>query len=531
MEQDELRQIILEGQTALGIELGSTRIKAVLTDKRGAVLAVGAFDWENRLENGIWTYSMDEVWAGLRACYAALVTNVQAKYRLTLETIGAIGVSAMMHGYLPFDKNGNQLAAFRTWRNTITGQAAEKLTELLGFNIPQRWSIAHIYQAMLNREKHVADLDFVTSLAGYIHYSLTGERVIGIGDASGVFPVDSTALDYDEGMVKKFDVLAAQAAYPWRLRQILPRVLCAGEFAGTLTAEGAARLDPTGTLKPGIPLAPPEGDAGTGMVATNSVALRTANISAGTSVFLMAVLEKPLSRVYGEIDMVTTPAGAPVAMIHANTCTSDLNAWVGLLGEAAKLMGGSADSGELFAKLFSVALEGDVDCGGLLNYNYLAGEPVAGLDRGKPLFVREPDSHFSLANFMRAQLYACVATIKLGMHILENERVSFDSVLGHGGFFKTERVGQLIVSAALDAPVTVMETAGEGGPWGMALLAAFMKNKESGESLEAYLAEKVFAGASCETVMADDEDRRGFGVFMERFKSGLAVLRSATENL
>lgn len=531
MEELDFRQSILAGQTALGIELGSTRIKAVLIDERGAVLAVGAYDWENRLENGIWTYSMDEVWAGLRGCYTALIADVKAKYGLTLETIGAIGVSGMMHGYLPFDKDGNQLTEFRTWRNTLTGEAAEKLTELLGFNIPQRWSIAHVYQAMLNREPHVPDLDFVTSLAGYIHYSLTGERVIGIGDASGMFPVDSAALDYDEGMVKKFDALAEEAAYPWRLRRILPRVLCAGEFAGTLTAEGAALLDPTGALKPGIPLAPPEGDAGTGMVATNSVAQRTANISAGTSVFLMAVLEKPLSKVYGEIDLVTTPAGAPVAMIHANTCTSDLNAWVGLLGEAAKLMGGSADSGALFTKLFNIALEGDADCGGLLSYNHLAGEPVAGIDRGRPLFVRKPDSRFNLANFMRAQLYACVATIKLGMHILEKEHVSFDSVLGHGGFFKTERVGQLVMSAAFDTPVTVMETAGEGGAWGMALLAAFMKNEESGESLEGYLAEKIFADAPCDTVTAGDGDRRGFAAFMERYKSGLAILRSATEKL
>lgn len=531
MEKHDCRQLILEGNTALGIELGSTRIKAVLTGERGAVLALGAYDWENRLENGIWTYSMEEVWAGLRGCYAALSADVKAKYGLTLETIGAIGISGMMHGYLPFDKNGNQLAEFRTWRNTTTGEASERLTELFSFNIPQRWSIAHIYQAMLNHEPHVPDLDFVTSLAGYIHYRLTGERIVGIGEASGIFPVDSELLNYHRGMTEKFDDLVENVAYPWRLGQILPRVLRAGEFAGALTPEGAELLDPTGALKPGIAFAPPEGDAGTGMTATNSVAPRRANVSAGTSVFLMAVLEKPLSKVYSAIDMVTTPSGAPVAMIHANTCTSDLNAWVALMGEAAVLMGGSGDTGELFTRLFKHALSGDADCGGLLNYNYFAGEPVAGVDRGKPLFVREPDSRFNLANFMRAQLYSSVATIKLGMRILEDEQLAFDSVLGHGGFFTTERVGQLIMSAALNAPVTVMETAGEGGPWGMALLASFMKNRGEGESLEAYLAEKIFADAPCSTVTAAEDDRRGFEVFMERYKNGLALMGMAAEKL
>lgn len=531
MEEKDFAQMIKAGETALGIEFGSTRIKAVLVGRGGAVLASGGHSWENRLENGVWTYAPQDVWTGLRACYAALAADVRKTYGLPLETIGAIGISGMMHGYLPFDRDGRQLVPFRTWRNTMTGEAAEKLTALFGFNIPQRWSIAHLYQAMLNGEAHVPALDFVTTLAGYVHFALTGRRVAGIGEASGIFPVDGAAGDYDAGMLEKFDALAEKAGYPWRLRGLLPRVLRAGEPAGVLTPEGARLLDPTGTLRPGIPFAPPEGDAGTGMAATDSVAPRTANVSAGTSVFLMAVLDKPLARVHPEIDMVTTPTGAPVAMIHANTCTSDLNAWIGLFGEAARLMGGTADPDVLFPALFRLALAGEPDCGGLLSYNYLAGEPVANLNWNRPLFLREPDSRFTLANFMRAQLYAAVATIRLGLRILADENPAFDRVTGHGGFFKVPGVGQRIMSAALDAPVTVMETAGEGGPWGMALLAAYMREKAPGETLEDYLDGKIFAGAPSSTVMADETERRGFEAFMTRCERGLAVLRAAEGTL
>lgn len=531
MGEKDLAQWIKAGQTALGIEFGSTRIKAVLIGEGGTALASGGYGWENRLENGVWTYALADVWAGLQTCYAALASDVRGKYGLPLETVGAIGISGMMHGYLPFDRSGKQLAAFRTWRNTMTGEAAERLTALFDFNIPQRWSIAHLYQAMLNGEDHVPALNFVTTLAGYVHHALTGERVAGVGEASGIFPVDGEKGDYDAGMLARFDALAEDAGVPWRLRQLLPRVLPAGAPAGSLTPAGARLLDPTGTLRPGIPFAPPEGDAGTGMAATNAVAPRTANVSAGTSVFLMAVLDRPLTRVYPEIDRVTTPTGAPVAMIHANTCTSDLNAWIGLFGEAAALMGGTAEPDVLFPKLFNLALAGEPDCGGLTSYNYLAAEPVSGLDWNRPLFVREPDGRLTLANFMRAQLYAAVATMRLGLRILDGEHLTIDRVLGHGGFFKVSGVGQRVMSAALEAPVTVMQTAGEGGPWGMALLAAYMREKAPGETLEDYLNDRIFAGAPVSTVMADETDRRGFEAFMTRYGRGLAALRAAEGKL
>ena len=519
-------------RTALGIELGSTRIKAVLIGPDHTVLASGAHEWENRLENGCWTYPLDEVWAGVQAAYAKLAAAFAAQYGTPPTAVGAMGVSGMMHGYLPFSRNGAQLAPFRTWRNTTTGPAAAELTELFGFNIPQRWSAAHLYQAMLNGEGQVKDIAFLTTLAGYVHWRLTGEKVLGVGDASGMLPIDSAACDYDAAMVRRFNGLLQAHELAYRLEDILPRVLRAGEAAGVLTAEGAKLLDPTGTLRPGVPLCPPEGDAGTGMVATGSVAPRTGNVSAGTSVFAMAVLEKPLSRVYPEIDMVTTPAGAPVAMVHCNTCTSDLDAWVKLLGEMAGAAGAALSKQALYELFYKKALEGEADCGGLVNYNCYSGEPVAGLARGCPLFVRRPDARLNLANFARAQLYSAMATLKLGMDILlEGEGVPLDTLCGHGGLFKTPIVGQRLLAGALGVPVAVMETAGEGGPWGMAVLAAYMLNRRKGETLERYLADRVFAAAKGSIEPPQETDRAGFARFMERYKKGLAAEQAAAEAL
>ncbi|HML48166.1 MAG TPA: FGGY-family carbohydrate kinase, partial [Clostridia bacterium] len=453
----------LPENTALGIELGSTRIKAVLVGPEGRTLASGSCEWENKLENGFWTYGLDEVWEGLRACYRALNEDVRARYGAKLARVGAIGISAMMHGYLVFDEKAEMLTPFRTWRNTTTDEAAQKLSALLKFNMPQRWSAAHLYQAILNDEPHVPRIAYLTTLAGYVHWKLTGEKVLGVGDASGMFPIDSRTGDYDAGMLRQFDELIAPKGYPWKAADILPRVLPAGAGAGILTKEGAALLDETGTLQPGLPLCPPEGDAGTGMVATNSVAKRTGNISAGTSIFAMIVLERALKAPYPEIDMVTTPDGKPVAMAHANNCTSDLNAWVNLFAECLDAMGAQADKNRLFGVLFNKALEGEPDGGGLLAFNYYAGEPVTGLNEGRPLFARLPDSRLSLANFMRAHLYAALATLKIGMDILiDKENVRIDRIVGHGGFFKTPVVGQRLMAGALNAPVTVMETASEG---------------------------------------------------------------------
>ena len=513
-------------KTALGLELGSTRIKAVLIDKNHLPIASGDYEWENKLINGIWTYSLEEVRTGIQACFAALIADVKDKFNVELTTVGAIGVSAMMHGYLPFDKDGNQLAEFRTWRNTITGEAAEKLTDLFGFNIPQRWSIAHLYQAILNGEEHVKDIASLTTLAGYVHFVLTGENVMGIGEASGMFPVDSEKLDYDEGMVQKFNALTGLD-----LRTVLPKVLVAGEPAGTLTEAGARFLDPSGVLQAGIPVAPCEGDAGTGMAATNSVRARTGNVSAGTSDFAMIVTEKALG-VHREIDMVTTPAGAPVAMVHCNNCTSDINAWVNLFSEFADTIGAPRNKSELFTLLFRKALEGDAECGGLMNFNYFSGEGVTDLDEGRPVFARMPDSRFTLANFMRTQLLSSLATLKIGLDILtKTEHVAIDKLYGHGGFFKTPGVGQRMLSAAVGAPVSVMETAGEGGPYGMALLAAFMLWKDDGESLEDYLDNKVFASAATSTLMADEAETAGFAAFLERYRKALPLEKTATEVL
>ncbi|MDR0552443.1 MAG: ATPase, partial [Spirochaetaceae bacterium] len=434
-------------KTALGIELGSTRIKAVLIDENHAPVAQGSFDWENRLENGIWTYHLDDVWTGLQAAFRALRNDVKARCGAALESVGAIGISAMMHGYLPFDKNGKQLAEFRTWRNTTTAEAAKMLSLFFEFNIPQRWSIAHLYQAMLNGEPHTKEIAFLTTLAGYVHWKLTGKKVLGVGDASGMFPVDGT--NYSETMLSKCDEIFAKFNAPPKLRDILPVVLSAGDDAGTLTEEGALLLSPDGAFKAGIPLCPPEGDAGTGMTATNSIAERTGNVSAGTSIFAMLVLEKPLSKRYEEIDMVTTPTGKPVAMVHCNNCTGDLDGWTRLFGEAAALFGAQVEKSALYDALYNKTLEGDADCGGLLNYNYFSGEPITGLKTGRPLFMREPDAKFNLANFMRCQIFSALATLRLGMDILLNENVKITALRGHGGLYKTEGVGQKITAAAL----------------------------------------------------------------------------------
>ncbi len=513
-------------RTALGIEFGSTRIKAVLIDEKNIPIASGDYEWENQLKDGIWTYSMDKIHEGLQTCFAALKADVKEKFAEELTTVGAIGISGMMHGYLPFDKEGNQLSEFRTWRNTITGQAAEKLTALFDFNIPQRWSIAHLYQAMLNGEEHVGKIDYLTTLAGYIHWRLTGVKAMGIGEASGMFPIDSEKLDYHEEMIQKFRDLTGTD-----LRRILPKVLSAGEDAGTLTEEGALLLDPTGTLKAGIPVCPCEGDAGTGMTATNSVRVRTGNVSAGTSDFAMIVTEGPLG-VHREIDMVTTPDGSPVAMVHCNNCTSDINAWVNLFSEFCDLMDIKVSKGELFTRLFRIALKGETDCGGLLSYNYFSGEGVTDLDEGRPIFVRTPNAHFTLANFMRMHLLSALATLKIGMDILTGtEKVAIDKLYGHGGFFKTPEVGQRMLSAAVSSPVSVMETAGEGGPYGMALLAGYSIWKEAGESLPDYLDRKVFKDAKSVTLMAEDEEIAGFNRFLETYKKALPVEITALEVL
>ena len=515
-------------KTALGIELGSTRIKAVLIDEQHKPIAQGDFTWENQLKDGVWTYPMELVHTGVQTCFANLKADVKAKFGEELTTVGAIGVSAMMHGYLPFDKDGKQLAEFRTWRNTITGEAAEKLTKLFGFNIPQRWSVAHVYQAILNGEAHVKDIDYLTTLAGYLHWKLTGKKVMGVGEASGLFPIDSAKNDYDADMLRKFDAVSGM---PWNLRDILPKVLVAGENAGTLTEQGARFLDPTGAFKADIPVAPCEGDAGTGMAATNSVRERTGNASAGTSDFAMIVTDKPLG-VHREIDMVTTPAGAPVAMVHCNNCTSDINAWVNLLSEYSALMGTPVDKGALYTKLFTVAMQGDPDCGGLLSFNYFSGEGVTDLDEGRPVFARKQNASFTLANFMRTHLLSALATLKIGLDILtQTEHVAIDKLYGHGGFFKTPVVGQTMLSAAVGAPVSVMETAGEGGPYGMALLAAYMLHKAEGESLADYLDNKVFANAKTSTLTASEADAEGFAKFLATYKAALPMEKCATEVL
>ena len=525
------KQIIEAGKAILGIEFGSTRIKAVLIDQENKPIAQGAHEWENQFVDGLWTYSIDAVWNGLQDCYANLCAEVQKLYGTKIETLAAIGISAMMHGYMAFNEQEEILVPFRTWRNTNTGKAAADLSQLFNYNIPLRWSISHIYQAILNGEEHVKDIKYLTTLAGYIHWQLTGEFVLGVGDASGMIPVDPQTKTYDAEMVEKFDKLVAPYGYSWNLLGILPKSLVAGECAGALTEKGAKALDPTGTLKAGIPFCPPEGDAGTGMAATNAVKVGTGNVSAGTSSFSMIVVEKVLSQPYEELDMVTTPDGSLVAMVHCNNCTGDLNAWISLFKQYQELMGFPVDMNEIYGKLYNHALTGDADCGGLISYNYISGEPLTGLAEGRPLFVRSANDKFTLANFMRAHLYASIGVLKVGNDILFNkEKIRVDRITGHGGLFKTKGVGQRILAAAINSPISVMETAGEGGAWGIALLAGFLVNNPEKKNLADYLEEVVFAGNTGTEIAPTPEDVAGFNAWIENYKRGLPIEQAAVAN-
>lgn len=518
------------GQAILGIEFGSTRIKAVLIDADNTPIAQGSHTWENQLKDGLWTYSLDAIWQGLQDCYAYLRADVKEQYGVEIKSLAAIGISAMMHGYMAFSKEKEILVPFRTWRNTNTAEAAAALSELFVYNIPLRWSISHLYQAILNQEKHVGDIDFITTLAGYIHWQLTGERVLGIGDASGMLPIDPCSKNYSAEMVEKFDKLIAPKGFKWKLIDILPEVRVAGENAGFLTEEGASRLDVSGHLKAGIPFCPPEGDAGTGMVATNAVKQRTGNVSAGTSSFSMIVLEKDLSKPYEMIDMVTTPDGSLVAMVHCNNCTSDLNAWVSLFKEYQELLGIPVDMNKVFETLYNHALTGNTDCGGLLSYNYISGEPVTGLAEGRPMFVRSANDTFNLANFMRAHLYGAVGVLKIGNDILFNEeKIKVDRITGHGGLFKTKNVGQRVLAAALNSPISVMKTAGEGGAWGIALLGSYLIHKNEQQSLADFLEEKVFAGENGIEIAPTPEEVTGFKQYIENYKNALPIEEAAVK--
>jgi sugar (pentulose or hexulose) kinase len=529
---NEIRDAINNGKTFIGIELGSTRIKTVLIGSDNTPIASGSHDWENSYTNNIWTYNLEDIWKGVQNSYRRMAGNVKDQYGVTLQTVGAIGFSGMMHGYMVFDKNENLLTPFRTWRNNITGRASEALTKLFNYPIPQRWSIAHLYQAILNQEEHIANISYMTTLAGYIHWKLTGQKVLGVGEASGMFPIDVNTKDFNQQMIGQFDELVSPLNFPWQLEDILPTVLVAGEKAGQLTKAGAQLLDVTGQLKPGIPLCPPEGDAGTGMVATNSVAARTGNVSAGTSVFAMIVLEKELSKAYPEIDLVTTPAGKLVAMAHSNNCTSDYDAWIGLFAEVIKALELNVDKPKLYDTLLGMALQGDPDCGGLLSYGYISGEHITHFKEGRPMFVRSSNSRFSLANFMRVNLFTALGALRTGLNILfEKEAVKVDKILGHGGFFKTKEVGQKIMAAAINVPVSIMETAGEGGAWGIALLASYMVNQEERETLEDFLNQKVFAGKQGSSIAPDPIDVAGFNEFIKRYTQGLPIERAAVDQL
>lgn len=528
----DAKKTIENGKAILGIEFGSTRIKAVLIDEKHVPIATGEHDWENRLEDGIWTYTLDDIWDGVQDCYKKMTEDVQKKYGIPVKKLAALGISAMMHGYMPFDIDGKLLVPFRTWRNTITGEAANELTKLFNFNIPQRWSIAHLYQAILNKEEHVSDIAYLTTLEGYIHWQLSGEKVIGIGEASGMFPIDSKARNYNADMLDKFDALDEVKQYPWNIRDIVPTIKVAGEVAGYLTEEGAKKLDITGNLEAGCPMAPPEGDAGTGMTATNSVAVRTGNVSAGTSVFAMVVLEDDLKAVHEEIDLVTTPVGDAVAMVHCNNCTSDLNKWVSLFKEFSDMIGLNLDMNDVYGRLYTNAMQGDKDCDGIVAFNTLSGEPVIGTNEGRPMIFHRPDSKVNLANFIRTNLYASLATLKVGCDILfKEENVKVDTIYGHGGLFKTKGVGQNILAAAMNAPVALMSTAGEGGPWGMAVLAAYMLNKQPGEELEQYLNNKVFIGQESVIAKPDPEDVNGYDKFIENYKAAVSVQQAAINAL
>lgn len=532
MGMEHFKDAILMGKTTLGIELGSTRIKAVLVNEENEPIASGSHDWENQFIDNVWTYHLEDIWRGVQDSYGQMASDVKNKYGVELTAIGAIGFSGMMHGYMAFDEGKELLVPFRTWRNTITGPASEQLTKEFQYQIPQRWSIAHLYQAILNKESHVKSIRFLTTLAGYIHWKLTGEKVLGVGEASGMFPIDIKTKDFNKTMLTQFNKLIASKEYSWKIEDILPKVLVAGESAGVLTEEGAKLLDVSGKLKAGIPLCPPEGDAGTGMVATNSVAKRTGNVSAGTSVFAMAVLEKELSKVYEEIDLVTTPSGDLVAMVHCNNCTSDLNAWVSIFKEFALAMGMEPDMSKIFSTLYNKALEGDTECGGLLAYNYFSGEHITHFEEGRPLFVRTPESKFNLANFMRVHLFTALGALKIGLDILlKQENVQLDEIFGHGGLFKTKDVGQKIMAGAINVPVSVMETAGEGGAWGIAILASYMIHKEEGQSLDEYLTKHVFQGKTGSRMQPDPKDVEGFEQFIKRYTKGLEIERKAVEIL
>lgn len=523
---------IRAGKTSLGIEFGSTRIKAVLIDDTYTTIAAGDYGWASHLEDGLWSYSQEEIWTGLQTAYAALAEDVENAYGEKLTRVGRIGFSAMMHGYLAFDKNGELLVPFRTWQNTNTSEAHEKLSELFQYNIPERWSIAHLYQAVLNDEEHIGKVDFFTTLAGYVHWKLTGKKVLGVGDASGMFPIDPTTHTYETEFIEKFNVIPEVAAQPWKLADLLPEPLVAGTPAGTLTEEGAKLLDPTGTLQPGITFAPPEGDAGTGMVATNSVRVRTGNVSAGTSIFAMVVLEHKLERLHPEVDLVTTPAGDLAGMSHANNFTSDLNAWVGLFGQFAAAIGTPVDAGTLYGTLFRAAIADDVDssCGGLINYPFRSGEFLAGLPEGRPLFARGPEARMSLGNFMRAQLFSAFSPVKIGMDVMtKDEGVAVDSLVGHGGIFTTPKVAQKILAAAFDTPIKVMSTAAEGGAWGMAVLADYLWHAD--QPLDEFLDARVFADAASTTENPDENDVAGFEEFFDRFRKGLPIEHVAIESI
>ncbi len=529
---ENIKNDLKTGKTVLGIEFGSTRIKAVLITKNNVPIADGNYEWENRYENNIWTYSTEDIWKGLQNAYAQMALDIKTKYGIILNTIGAIGFSGMMHGYMAFNKSDKLLTPFRTWRNTMTKEASEKLTEEFQYNIPQRWSIAHLYQAILNGEEHVKDIAFLSRLAGYVHWKITGKKVVGVGEASGMFPIDTKTNDFDKCMINKFDKLIENKKYSWKLSEIIPNVLIAGENAGILTEEGSKLLDISGNLKAGIPICPPEGDAGTGMTATNSIKKCTGNVSAGTSIFAMIVLEKELSKVYPEIDIVTTPTGNLVGMVHCNNCTSDLNAWINIFKEFLESFGIKEDINKLFEILYNKALEGDSECGGLLAYNYFSGEHVTGFEEGRPLFVRTPESKFNLANFMRMNLFTSFASLKIGLDImLKKEKVKVERIFGHGGLFKTKGVGQRIMTAAINAPVHIMETAGEGGAWGIALLASYMLNKKDGETLEEYLSNKVFSEQVGEEMLPNKKDVEGFNIFIERYKNGMPIEKAAIENI
>ena len=530
-ELSEIRSAIKNGKTSIGIELGSTRIKTVLIGDDNSPIASGNYDWENSSINHIWTYSLEEVWKGLQGSYQEMVCNVQTRYGIALRTTGSIGISGMMHGYLVFDKDGHLLTPFRTWRNNITGPASVALTRLFNYPVPQRWGIAHLYQSILNKEDHVSSIDYLTTLSGYIHWQLTGRKVLGIGDASGLFPVDPKSKDFYHEMMNQFNQLIRSNEFPWKLEDILPEVLVSGAQGGELTETGASLLDVTGQLKPGIPMCPPEGDAGTGMVATNSTAVRTGNVSAGTSVFAMIVLEKELSQAYPEIDLVTTPDGSMVAMVHSNNCTSDYDAWINLFGEAAKALGMDIPKSKLYDTLLGMALQGDPDGGGLLSYGYVAGEHITGFEEGRPLFVRSANSHFNLSNFMRVSLFTSLGALRTGLDILfEKEAVQVDEIRGHGGFFKTKEVGQKIMAAATHVPISIMSTAGEGGAWGIALLASYMINRSANESLDDFLNVRVFGENTGTTIHPDPSDVAGFNEFMKRYTKGLAIESAAVKN-